>query len=871
MGSIGKHLRRLAAVLSLGMAAVAFLGIVPTFAQARAAEVPNDRLLVRYAMDDTATGAGQKIVATKWDSAAQKYVAAPAYDATITLQVNNRRAGTVTATDGVSDGALAFTESAHARSNFHLPENATGMTISMWVKNVNTYWSSLLEFWDGTNGGRFGKGTMQGNGGRSNESDAWSANCPAHNSATIAAGGGWDSFCINVNSGDNGGAAVDPMVADTWYQVTFALTASEMRAYRDGVLKQTFDTKGDAPGILASIMKAATNQEKGQFGIRLSLDENHEANGDVLDELRIYNGAMTEEEVLALYFSYDPAAEMPYYFPDEYDVSGLGYPEEILLGGASEVRDENGVKKGTTAEGIEYSYTPIKEAATPERDAAGLELTLTRGEQRGTKTMRFRRNLGLTAETLGYRLGQSGENVPLPVPEDGKDIVVTLPAGTDLSAVCAGEMSAKRLEGDTGAQNYEMRFEYDAEDHIARIFCIYTPFRSQQTIYTVVFRMASTETFLSAQITGGKAPLVLTPASFEGGKAEVFVESLTSFTLGVHLTLAEGATGTTDYTFTEEDLAGGLTFAVKSEQGTETKYTLTPVENSSDAALSALSLEGYTIAFSPETLTYRITVEKDAGAALLAKLTATPHSGKAAVQKIYDAAARALVVVVTAQDGTVRRYTISLIEQDTDATLSGISVGGTPIAFDPAVRAYTVKYKGALPEITATAASEKAKVSVGSPDGEGAVTITVTAESGAKLVYTVTLLKMSTDTSLSAAIGATALTFTEGVAEYEAPAGTQLGLLPLVLTAAEGAEVTTRLDAQKCEISIVVTAEDGIAAQYTVRVKIQAASFAAGEVEDNSPKQKGNGAVIGGSVAGGVCALAAVGIVLFVVLKRKKG
>ena len=287
MGSIRRRLGRCTILLGLGIALTAGLLLPAGFAQASASATDlsaeqlalREKLVVRYSLDDTATGAGAKLAATTWDTDTQAFVEDTAHDAAVTNQVQGRDAGTVSATSGKEEGALTFTASAHARADFHLPADATGMTVSMWVKNVNTYWSSLVEFWDGSDGGRFGKGTMQGNGGRANEGDAWSANCPAHAAATIAEGGGWDSFCINVNSSDNGGGAVDPMKADTWYQVTFALTSTEMRAYRDGVLKQTFD-KSNAPSVLGSIMRAAKNQTKGKLGIRLSLDTN---DGDILD------------------------------------------------------------------------------------------------------------------------------------------------------------------------------------------------------------------------------------------------------------------------------------------------------------------------------------------------------------------------------------------------------------------------------------------------------------------------------------------------------------------------------------------------------------------------------------------------------------
>lgn len=302
------------ALTALGIAWLPLRAFADTAYDAASAQKShNENLIVKYSLDDSAIGNGAKLKAQKWDSAAQAFVDNPSADATVQNHVNNDWVGTLSSVIGVEgSSALSFTAKAHARADFHLPAGATGMTVSMWLKNSNTYWGSLVEFWDGANGGRFGKGTMQRNGGRANEADPWDGNCAAHKFSESAQGGGWDSFVTEINSNDNGGANVDLMQKEVWYQVTYVVTGTEMRAYRDGVLKQTFKDGVQTPtawgdykpsDVLTSIMNAAKS-ENGKLGIRLGHDSTKEK-ADILDDFRIYNGAMSADEVQSLYGEYN--------------------------------------------------------------------------------------------------------------------------------------------------------------------------------------------------------------------------------------------------------------------------------------------------------------------------------------------------------------------------------------------------------------------------------------------------------------------------------------------------------------------------------------------------------------------------------------
>ena len=1364
----------------------------------------NENLVVKYGLDDASTGEGAKLAAYKWDAATQSYVRNESADAIVQNHVNNANTGAVSSVDGVEgSSALSFTGKAHARANFNLPANATGMTVSMWVKNINYYWSSLVEFWDGSNGGRFGKGTMQGNGGRANEGDPWSANCPAHNSATSASGGGWDSFVINVNSGDNGGAAVDPMVADTWYQVTYVLTATEMKAYRDGVLKQTFD-QGNSANILASILRAVKSGN-GKLGIRLCHDSTGN-DGDILDDFRIYNGAMSVEDVQALYAEYNgikaihgktvqldgvegnytadnggniriesTAAEFPkiliggvtadqvtgsgstysftdsdgskgftysytvgeyvnierravvtfsdtqsgtqmvftvtqvnhdvkvikltslkisvngesravegfepdkteytiyltpndynvsfevevdeggtsnvgevnaalnyngeniittsgegaaggiykitlrrdradtalpalggvqlgytaqnvyvdtlpstlsesdvalvyagaevrnfnysggvltfkvvdkalstetaytityktkqeghiaqwsfeesadnkvfkgkkwdaaqsayvedsalnmtvrstsnneavtdtrksvaatkvtgvlgtgielpawgyttaslpavsttgftfstwmkldgivweavfavlgnehgtilekghmqkhdidasgqpvngwnhlsnstgvwlngvgdddakksffntpsngasYVFytvtvtyangvgivkfykdgelavvhendegstdkakiliealkggakiglhrhhldggnksrfdetsvyayaqtdeeiraaydsvadllsasPEYYDVEGLGYPD-LLLGGAESVSGSS-VKSGVTAKGIQYSYAPVSyEKTTFANDEKGVEVTFNKDGMTRVATVKYRRTLKIEAESLGYKIGDDGDPVAIPVPANaGNDITVKVSASADFAQIKAGNNIVKKLAGDDSDENYHAVFAYNAETRTATVRCSYADYDFLATVYTVKFVAKSTATFTSMTVTGGASEVTLTEAELADRTANVTVGSLTSFSLTLTLTLADGATlkdgeGNTK-TFTQANLMEGnkLAFVVINESGEEITYYLQLVAKANDATLSALSVGKYQLspAFAAGTLAYTVTVVKGEGVSVYEALSYTANDANAkAVVSPYDITNKVITVTVTAEDGvTTKVYTITIVEKDTDATLAEITVGGTPLSdFDPAKSEYIYKYTGELPTVGASATSATASVKK-SEVVEGKMTITVTAEDGVTTkVYTITFVLMSHDASLKLTLNGTQITFDGGQGAYSAPAGMQMNSIAVAAEVAEGASYAYEIEDNK--IVVKVTAEDGTVATYTVTVTFRSSALpdeTGGETEDNAPVSSGCNSTL--SIAGIPMVILLLSFGLFFTLKK---
>ena len=189
----------------------------------------------------------------------------------------------------------------------------------------------------------------------------------------------------------------------------------------------------------------------------------------------------------------------------------------------------------------------------------------------------------------------------------------------------------------------------------------------------------------------------------------------------------------------------------------------------------------------------------------------------------------------------------------TDAALSGLTLSGVTLAFDPATTAYTAEVANSVSETTVTAttnddgatyvvklggvADEDGTVSLSV--GENAISIEVTAEDGNTThTYTVTVTRaapaLSTDSTLSSLVlsGVNIGAFDPATTRYTASVGndvTETTVTPAVNH--DGATYAVQLDGQvdadgtvplsvgENVVAIVVTAEDGKTTRtYTVAV-----------------------------------------------------
>ena len=228
-----------------------------------------------------------------------------------------------------------------------------------------------------------------------------------------------------------------------------------------------------------------------------------------------------------------------------------------------------------------------------------------------------------------------------------------------------------------------------------------------------------------------------------------------------------------------------ISVVVTAEDGETTRtYTVTvtraetPMERSTDAALSSLALSGVTLAFDSATTAYAGEVGND-----LAETTVTPtvNDDGATYAVRLDGAAdddgiiplavgeNTISILVTAEDDeTTRTYTVTVTraeappERSTDAALSSLTLSGVTLEFDPVTTTYTAEVGNDLAEttVTPTVNDDGATYTVkldGAADGDGiiplavgenAITVVVTAEDGdTTKTYTVTVTRAEAPTS----------------------------------------------------------------------------------------------------------------------------
>ena len=236
--------------------------------------------------------------------------------------------------------------------------------------------------------------------------------------------------------------------------------------------------------------------------------------------------------------------------------------------------------------------------------------------------------------------------------------------------------------------------------------------------------------------------------------------------------------------------ANVITVEVTAEDGDTTRtYTFTvtraepetPVQESSDATLSALTLSGVGFGtFDSTTISYTATV-----ANRVSQTTVTPtvsDSGASYVIKLggmtdvdgtvsLAVGANVIAVEVTAEDGeTTRTYTVTVTRvapPSTDATLSGLTLSDVSFGtFAPGTTSYTAGVANGVSQTTVTPAANHSGATYviklgGVTDADGTVTfavganvitVEVTAQDGqATRTYTVTVTRaapLSSDASL---------------------------------------------------------------------------------------------------------------------------
>ena len=229
----------------------------------------------------------------------------------------------------------------------------------------------------------------------------------------------------------------------------------------------------------------------------------------------------------------------------------------------------------------------------------------------------------------------------------------------------------------------------------------------------------------SSGINGSKSVATLTFKATSNFK----VNESTTISLGS----AEGSDG-------EQTIAGS---------GSSITISIAAPKNSNNN-LSSLSIDGYDIDFASNKTSYQLTVEYEVNQI---NIKASTEDSTARVSgtgtKDLNLYTNTFNIVVTAENGSRKTYTIEVIRKDidgnikelaTDNTLSSITITDYNINFNPEILEYTILLNEAvIPEINALATDTNATVTVNNPDsiktGNNVIEISVIAENGAEQIY----------------------------------------------------------------------------------------------------------------------------------------
>lgn len=188
--------------------------------------------------------------------------------------------------------------------------------------------------------------------------------------------------------------------------------------------------------------------------------------------------------------------------------------------------------------------------------------------------------------------------------------------------------------------------------------------------------------------------------------------------------------------------------------------TLTIKVKSTDNNLSALSVSGATINFSPNTTTYNVTID-----AATTTISATPNHSGATVSgtgtKNLNYGNNKFDIVVTSETGAKKTYTINVTRNDNRSNnnnLKSLTLSSGSIEFDPSTTTYEVDVKKEITKlkITAELADNKATFEpnfgpreVNLDNGLNTILIKVKSEKGEVKTYTLKVNKEDSRSSVN--------------------------------------------------------------------------------------------------------------------------
>ena len=301
-----------------------------------------------------------------------------------------------------------------------------------------------------------------------------------------------------------------------------------------------------------------------------------------------------------------------------------------------------------------------------------------------------------------------------------------------------------------------------------------------------------------------------------------------------------------------------VTIKVTSESGTENTYTINVIRaKSSNNYLSDLKVNGQTVNnFNKETEEYTLADVK--GDVSSIEVSAIAEDTKASVtgtgNKLLSIGDNSIEVVVTAEDGSTKTYTIKVKKLSNDIALKSLTVTSDPMGtltpiFASTTYAYTYNYDATVTNLNVTATTNDLNAKVGIVDSDSIDTITstvgiatktfnsnvknvkvtVTAEDGSTKDYTITLSRALSNNSYLKDIsidGTNIDGFNKENFEYNIKVSRETNSINIsAILDDEKATLTTDLSNKFSlnlgtnKINIVVTAENGDTSTYVLNIE----------------------------------------------------
>lgn len=235
---------------------------------------------------------------------------------------------------------------------------------------------------------------------------------------------------------------------------------------------------------------------------------------------------------------------------------------------------------------------------------------------------------------------------------------------------------------------------------------------------------------------------------FKSNITEYNIDSLDQSVITISATSSDAGSTITGELGEQKLEYGKNTFkvTVTSENGNSTTYTINIYRPSSNSSLDSLSVEGTNIEFNSEKLNYDLIINSDK-----INITATASSSTSKLEgtgeKKLEYGKNEFKIIVTAENGSKRTYTLNIMRYDTDNTLKSIKINDQELEInDNKEITFTTKLDKI--KIEANASSDRVKSITGTGEknivyGANEFEIIVTAENGDIRTYKLIVNRLS--------------------------------------------------------------------------------------------------------------------------------